>query len=258
MVANVAAGQTPGQDLGQSGGAEPWRLDGCRRQVPDGQIGVVGEFARGVTVGCGRCEWATGHVLSRGFSFRIAPFGRLARGRCDRPMACGSFASSMPRQAHHLAAASPVANSAGHRWSRFGRTASRRSSASRQASSARRPIAFIARTSILAPRSDCEERRLATRWRTHAPCRVPPAGRSRRPCAAAPWVSSRSSSARICFSSASETRLRLTYSPQPGHVPRSPAHEKRRPQKQATSISDCLPRRAVVPADASFGLSLPR
>ena len=157
-----------------------------------------------------RCERATGHVLSRGISFRIAPFGRLARGRCDRPMACGSFASSMPRQAHHLAAASPVANSAGHRWSRFGRSASRRSSASRQASSARRPIAFIARTSILAPRSDCEERRLATRWRTHAPCRVPPAGRSRRPCAAAPWVSSRSSSARICFSSASETRLRLT------------------------------------------------
>ena len=133
-------------------------------------------------------------------------------------------------------------------------SASRRSSASRQASSARRPIAFIARTSILAPRSDCEERRLATRWRTHAPCRVPPAGRTRRPCAAAPWVSSRSSSARICFSSASETRLRLTYSPQPGHVPRSPAHEKRQPQKQATSISDYLPRPAAVPADASFGL----
>jgi hypothetical protein len=108
--------------------------------------------------------------------------------------------------------------------------------------------------SILAPRSDREERRLGTRWRAHAPCRLPPAGRTRRPCAAAPWVSSRSSSARICFSSASETRLRLTYSPQPGHVPRFPAHEKRQPQKQATSISDCLPRPAVVPADASFGL----
>jgi hypothetical protein len=89
-----------------------------------------------------------------------------------------------------------------------------------------RSIAFIARTSILAPRSDREERRLGTRWRTQAPCRLPPAGRTRRPCAAAPWVSSRSSSVRICFSSASETRLRLTYSPQPGHVPRSPAHEK--------------------------------
>ena len=123
---------------------------------------------------------------------------------------------------------------------------------------ARRSIAFIARTSILAPRSDREERRLGTRWRTHAPCRLPPAGRTRRPCAAAPWVSSRSSSARICFSSASETRLRLTYSPQPGHAPRSPAHEKRQPQKQATSISDCLPRPPVVPADASFGLQLPR
>jgi hypothetical protein len=108
--------------------------------------------------------------------------------------------------------------------------------------------------SILAPRSDREERRLGTRWRAHAPCRLPPAGRTPRPCAAAPWVSSRSSSARICFSSASETRLRLTYSPQPGHVPRFPAHEKRQPQKQATSISDCLPRPAVVPADASFGL----
>jgi hypothetical protein len=130
----------------------------------------------------------------------------------------------------------------------------RRISASRQASSARRPIAFIARTSILAPRSDCEELRLATRRRTHAPCRVPPAGRTRRPCAAAPWVRSRSSSARIRFSSASETRLWLTYSPQPGHVTRSPAHEKRQPQKQATSISDCLPRGAAVSADASFGL----
>jgi hypothetical protein len=108
--------------------------------------------------------------------------------------------------------------------------------------------------SILAPRSDREERRLGTRWRAHAPCRLPPAGRTRRPCAAAPWVSSRSSSARICFSSASETRLRLTYSPQPGHVLRFPAHEKRQPQKQATSISDCVPRPAVVPADASFGL----
>jgi hypothetical protein len=81
-----------------------------------------------------------------------------------------------------------------------------------------------------------------------------PAGRTRRPCAAAPWVSSRSSWARICFSSASETRLRLTYSPQPGHVPMSPVHEKRQPQKHATSISDCLPRPAVVPAGASFGL----
>jgi hypothetical protein len=59
---------------GHHGGAEPWRLDGCRRRVPHGQIGVISEFAQGVTVGCGRCEWATGHVLSRGFSFRIAPF----------------------------------------------------------------------------------------------------------------------------------------------------------------------------------------
>ena len=117
-----------------------------------------------------------------------------------------------------------------------------------------RSIVFIAGTSILAPRSDREERRLSTRWRTHAPCRLPPAGRTRRQCAAAPWVSSRSSSARICFSSASQTRLRLTCSPQPGHVPRSPAHEKRQPQKQATSISDCLPLPAVAPADASFGL----
>jgi IstB-like ATP binding protein len=158
------------------------------------------------------------------------------------------------RHAHHLAAASAVATSAAHRWSRVGRSASRRSSASRQASSARRAIAFIVRTSILAPRSDCEERRLATRWRTHAPCRVPPAGRSRRPRATAPWVSSRSSSARICFSSGSKTRLRLTYSPQPGHVPTFSAHEKRQPQKQATSISDCLPRPAAVPADGSFGL----
>jgi len=164
------------------------------------------------------------------------------------------LASSKPRQAHHLAAASAAANSAGHRSSRFGRSPSRRSSASRQASSARRPIAFIARTLIPAPRRDCEERRLAARWRTHAPCRVPPAGRTRRPCAAAPWVSSRSSSARIRFSSASETRLRLTYSPQSGHVPRSPAHEKRQPQKQATSISDCLRRLAAVSADASFGI----
>ena len=108
--------------------------------------------------------------------------------------------------------------------------------------------------SMLAPRSDREERRLGTRWRAHAPCRLPRAGRTRCPCAAAPWVSSRSSSARICFSSASETRLKLTHSPQPGHVPRSPAQKKRQPQKQATSISDCLPRPAVVPADASFGL----
>ena len=123
---------------------------------------------------------------------------------------------------------------------------------------ARRSIAFIARTSILAPRSDREERRLGTRWRTHAPCRLPPAGGTRRPCAGAPWVSRRSSSARICFSSASETRLRLTYSPQSGHEPGSPAHEKRQPQKQATSISDRLPRPAVVPADASSGLQLPR
>lgn len=169
-----------------------------------------------------------------------------------------SFASSEPRQAHHFAAASAVANPAGHRSPRFGRSTSRRSSASRQASSARRAIAFIAHTSILAPRPDCEERRLATRWRTHAPCRVPPAGRTRRSRAAAPCVSKRSSSARICFSSPSETRLRLTYSPQPGHAPRSSAHEKRQPQKQATSISNYLLRRADVSADASFGLWLPR
>src|SRR4051794_27944694 len=90
---------------------------------------------------------------------------------------------------------------------------------------ARKSIAFIARTSMLPPRSDREERRLGTRWRTHAPCRLPPASRTRRPCAAAPRVSGRCSSARICFSSASETRLRPTYAPQPGHVPRSPAHE---------------------------------
>jgi hypothetical protein len=112
---------------------------------------------------------------------------------------------------------------------------------------ARRSIAFIARTSIVARRSDRDGRRLGARWRTHAPCRLRPAARTRRPCAAAPWVSSRSSSARICFSSPSETRLRLTYSPQPGHVPRFPAHEKRQPQKQATSISDWLPRPAVRP-----------
>jgi hypothetical protein len=165
----------------------------------------------------------------------------------------------VPVQATSAPSRGPISggDSADHRWSRFGRSASRRSSASRQASSARRSIAFIARISILAPRSDREERR-ATRWRTHAPCRLPAAGRTRRPCAVALWVSSRSSSARICFSSASETRLRLRYSPQPGHVPRFPAHEKRQPQKQATSISDCLPRPAVVPADALFGLQLPR
>jgi len=38
----------------------------------------------------------------------------------------------------------------------------------------RRSIAFIARTSILAPRSDREERRLGTRWRTHAYVACPP------------------------------------------------------------------------------------
>lgn len=118
-------------------------------------------------------------------------------------------------------------------------------------SSARRPIAFFARTSVLAPTNDCDERWPATRCRTHAPCRVPPPGRTRPACAAVPWLSSRCSSARICFSSASETRLKLAYSPQPGHVPRSPAHEKRQPQKQVTSIGDSLPRPPTVPAAAS-------
>lgn len=47
-------------------------------------------------------------------------------------------------------------------------SASRRSSTSRQANSTRRPIAFIGHTSILAARSDREERRVATRGRTHA------------------------------------------------------------------------------------------
>lgn len=94
---------------------------------------------------------------------------------CDRrwPAEASRHRSSI-RQAHHRATASAVATSVGHRWSRFGRSASRRSSASRQASSARRAIVFMARTSILVLRSDCDEGRLATRWRTHAPCRVPP------------------------------------------------------------------------------------
>jgi len=118
----------------------------------------------------------------------------------------------------------------------------------------RRPHELGAISSMLALRSDWEQRRLGTHWRTHTPCRLPGAGSTRRPCAAAPWVSSRSSSARICFSSASETRLRLAYAPQAGHVPTSPAQEKRQPQKQATSISDRLRRPAVVPADASSGL----
>jgi hypothetical protein len=171
----------------------------------------------------------------------------------------GSFASRpSARLSHQLARASALASSAGHRWSRFGRSTSRRSSTSRPASSARRPIALIARTSILATRSDREERRLATHRRAQASCRVPPAGRPRRPRGPTPWVSSRSSSARICFASASQTRLGLTYSPQPGHVPRSPAQEKRQPQKQATFIGGWLPRPAVVPAGASVGLQLPR
>ena len=174
------------------------------------------------------------------------------------PMACGSFASPFKqRQTDHLATASAVATPAGYRWSRFGRSASRRSSASRQAISARRAIVFMARTSSLVLRSDCDEGRLATRWRTHAPCRVPPAGRTRRPHAAAPLLSSRSSSARICLSSASETRGRPTYSPQLGHISTFPAHEKRQPQKQATSISDCLPQLPAVPSDASGDLQLP-
>ena len=79
-------------DLGQSGGAEPWRLGGCRRRVPHGQIGAISEFAQGVTVGCGRCDWVTRHVLSRGFSSGSRRSG-VARRRCDRPMAAGSFAS---------------------------------------------------------------------------------------------------------------------------------------------------------------------
>jgi hypothetical protein len=51
------------------------------------QIGVISEFAQGVTVGCGLCEWVAAHARSRGFGFRIAPFGGLARRRCDRPIA---------------------------------------------------------------------------------------------------------------------------------------------------------------------------
>ena len=79
-------------DLGQSGGAEPWRLGGCRRRVPHGHIGAISEFAQGVTVGCGRCDWVTRHVLSRGFSSGSRRSG-VARRRYDRPMAAGSFAS---------------------------------------------------------------------------------------------------------------------------------------------------------------------
>ena len=246
--------QTPGQDPGQSGGVKPSRLDECGGERHTGRSA---RLANSLKVSPSAAALSVGHETrseSR-LQFQDRAVLTVGESRCDRPMACRSFASpSKHSTSAPSRGPSAVASSAGHRWSRFGRSASRRSSASWQASSARRPIAFIARTSILAPRSEREERRSATRWRTHAPCRLPPAGRTRRPCAAAPWVSSRSSSARICFSSALETRLRLTYSPQPGHVPRSPAHEKRQPQKQATSISDCLSRRAVVPADASFGL----
>jgi hypothetical protein len=184
-----------------------------------------------------RWSWRRGGALGEGI---------VAESRATSP---SKHSTSAPPQRPHQRQ-----TSVGHRWSRFGRSASRRSSASRQASSARRAIAFIASTSILAPRSDCDERRLGTGWRTHASCCVPPAGRTPRPCGAAPWLSSRSSSARICFSAASETRLRLTYSPHPGHAPRLPAHEKRQPQKQATSISDRLPRPMGVPRDASSGL----
>ena len=247
--------QTPGEDLGLSGGAEPWRLDGCRRRVPHVQIGVISEFTQGVTVGCGSCEWVTAQVRTRDFRFRIAPFGRLARRRGDRPTAWESFASP----SKYSTSASSRSRVSDGELSRSSLVPlrpvdGRRSSARRQASSARRSIGFIARTSILALGSDREERRLDTRCRTHAPRRSPPAGRTRRPGATTPWVSRRSSSARICFSSASETRLRLAHSPQRGHVPRSGAHEKRQPQKQATSISDCLSRPPVFPADASFGL----
>ena len=88
----------------------------------------------------------------------VALSGRGRAGGLEVEVPGVANVAAGPRCPDRISATRAGPNSAGHRWSRFGRSASRRSSASRQASSARRSIAFIARTSILAPSGDREER----------------------------------------------------------------------------------------------------
>ena len=119
MIANVAAGpETPRQDLGQSGGTEPWRVDACRGECHTGKS--ASNRSRSPS-GWGRA--VRGHetcsapaACGRGLAFQDRAVRRLARRRCDRPTACGSFASPPRRPtSDHLAPATAVLASARHR-----------------------------------------------------------------------------------------------------------------------------------------------